>query len=392
MIILKETLTVQKMNEILDKTIKAIEEGKEQIFEISENTRIECEKSKYKLDEINNETKDLIKEVDMLQLKERESRRKLAEVSKNFKIYAEEDIKSAYEIANNFRVELIIKRKEEKDLILERNEVERRLKANQNTLEKSEKLVSQVGIALEYLSGGFDEVVETIDELSKKQLLGIKVIKAQENERQRVARDIHDGPAQSLANVILKTQLSEKMLNIDKDKAMNELKELKVIVRESLKDIRKIIYDLRPMSLDDLGLIPTIQRYGEVFSRETGIDVNVSLLDIESELNSYIQISVFRIIQESLNNIKKHSGATKVSIVIELTNEKLNLIIKDNGKGFDTNTLKIYNDDIDGGYGLMGMEERAKLLDGILKIKSSPGQGSKIVLMIPTNRKDDLNE
>nr|WP_252187534.1 sensor histidine kinase [Anaeromonas gelatinilytica] len=389
---MKETLTGQKMNEILYKTIEAIENSKKEIFQISENTRNECEKSNYKLSEINSKTKVLIKEVDKLELEEMKSRKKLADVSKNFKDYSEEDIKRAYEKANNLRVELIIKRKEEKDIILQRNDLERRLKVNHENLERAEKLISQVRIALEYLNGDFDEIIETFDELNKKQLLGIKVIKAQENERQRVARDIHDGPAQSLANVVLKTQISEKMISIDKNKALKELKELKSLVRESLKDIRKIIYDLRPMSLDDLGLVPTIRRYGEEFHKETGIEVNVDVLELESKMNSYVQLSVFRIVQESLNNIKKHAEATQASILIQVNEARLKLIIKDDGKGFEMDTLKKYNDDIDCGFGLMGMEERAKLLGGIFGIKSSIGKGTKIVLILPNNRKDDLNE
>lgn len=392
MVILNETLTGQRINEILDKTITAIESGKKEIFEIAENTRTECERLNMQLDEIKNETKKLIKEVDRLQIKERKSRNKLAEVSKNFEKYTEEDIRRAYQIANNFRIELIMKRKEEKDLILRRNELERRIKLSQDTLERAERLVSQVGVALEYLSGDLDKVVEKVDDLNKKQLLGIKIIKAQEEERQRVAREIHDGPAQSLANVILKTEICEKMFNIDKAKAINELKELKDIVRGSLKDVRKIIYDLRPMSLDDLGLIPTIQRYGQIFYEETGIEVKVNLLDMESELNSYIQLAVFRIIQEALNNVKKHSKATRVLILIEVTREKLNLIIKDNGVGFDVDSLNKSNEDINSGFGLMGIKERAMLLDGMLEIKSTPRKGTEIILILPTNRKDDLDE
>lgn len=390
--ILSDVLNGKKINEVLERTINAIQTGKQEIFDIAENTRKECETIKKELEDIVQRIKKLIKEVDLLEIKERKSRTRLAVVSRDFKKYTEEDIKKAYEISNNLRIKLMLKRREEKELIIKRNELERRLKVYQETLKKAEKLVAQVGVALEYLSGDLDKIAETFEDLSKRQMLGIKIIKAQEEERQRVARDIHDGPAQSLANVVLKTEICEKMMSIDQNKAKDELKELKGIVRDSLKDVRKIIYDLRPMSLDDLGLIPTVQRYGELFYEETGIDVNVRVIGKKTEINSYMQLAVFRIIQEALNNVKKHSEATKVDILIEIGFDNFNLIIKDNGNGFDKSEIDSDNSNINDGFGLMGMRERAELLKGNFEIKSSLGKGTKITLTLPTNRKDDLDE
>ncbi|MGO1712696.1 MAG: sensor histidine kinase, partial [Senegalia sp. (in: firmicutes)] len=263
-------MTGKKITEILNKTIDSIEEGKREVFDISESIRTECEKLKEQIENLKITIKKMIKDIDQLEIKEKKARNKLALVSKNFEKYSEADIRKAYNIANEYRVSLVLQRKEEKNLILERNNLEIKLKNNYINLEKAEKVVSQIGVALKYLSKNSDKVTETVDNLSKNQLVGIKIIKAQEEERRRVARDVHDGPAQTLANVILKTELTEKMIKKDPIKAIEELKDLKVILRSSLKDVRKIIYDLRPMSLDDLGLIPTIKRYADFFYEETG--------------------------------------------------------------------------------------------------------------------------
>lgn len=392
MIVLDDILTGKKISQVLDRTIDSIEAGKREIFEISETIREECQKLNNEIKELKEKIKDKIKEINKIEIEEMKSRNKLAEVSKNFITYSEKDIKNSYEIANNYRIKLMITRKEEKDLIHQRNSLEMKLKTNYNNLKRAEKVTAQIGVALKYLNENANKVSKTVDNLNKKQLLGIKIIKAQEEERQRVARDVHDGPAQMLANLILKTEITEKMINIDNEKAVEELRDLKSIVRTSLKDVRKIIYDLRPMSLDDLGLIPTIKRYSEFFYEETQIEVNIKVLAMEEELDVYRNLTIFRIVQEALNNVKKHSEATQVLILIESNTKSFNLVIKDNGKGFDLDKVDTTSNDINCGYGIMGIKERAILLDAILDIKSEEDKGTKITLTIPMNREGESYE
>jgi len=141
-----------------------------------------------------------------------------------------------------------------------------RLKEAYKTVEKADNLISQIGISLSYLTGDLENVSLQIEDMKQKRLLGIRIIKAQEEERQRVAREIHDGPAQSMSHIVLKAEICERLVDSDPEKAKDELRTLKSVVRDTLRDVRKIIYDLRPMSLDDLGLIPTLQRYIENLS------------------------------------------------------------------------------------------------------------------------------
>lgn len=376
-----------RINEILSDTIKAIESGKDEIFEIVEHTRNECKKIQEELKVVQEKVSQIINEVDYLEAEERKSRLKLATVSKNFNIYSEEDIKNAYEKANDLRITLTVKKEEEKRYIEKRKELEIRLKETLEVLKKAEKINGQVSVAMEYLKGNMDDILQTVDGLSKKQFLGIKIIEAQEEERQRVARDIHDGPAQSMANILVKAELCERLLGIDVDRTKEELKNLKDIVRFTLKDVRKIIYDLRPMSLDDLGLVPTLERYVYNYSQDANIQVKLNIVGNVNKVEKVIEIAFFRIVQEALSNVRKHSKAKNVNISVESTPTRLNLLIADDGIGFDSDENKEINPMV-GGFGIISMKERAELLNGKVQVKSSPGRGTKVYLSIPLNEEE----
>ncbi|MCR2043071.1 sensor histidine kinase [Anaerosalibacter massiliensis] len=382
----------KKINDILVETISAIEKSRGQLFDIVEHARNECENIKYELKKIREKVDTTIEEVDRLDREEKRSRVLLANVSKNFHIYDEDDIKEAYEKANDLRVSLTLKREEERTLIEKRGELEIRLKETIKVLKKAEDVSKQIGVATGYLKGNADDILATVGDLSKKQYLGIKIIEAQEEERQRLARDIHDGPAQSMANILVKAQLCERLIDSDIERTKKELESLKDITRSNLKDVRKIIYDLRPMTLDDLGLIPTLERYIYNFMKESSILVELKILGDVSSFESAMEIAVFRIIQEALNNVQKHSHARKVDITVEKTSVRFSVLISDDGVGFNKEEDAIDKDIRSGGFGLMSMKERAELLNGKLKVKSSPGMGTKIYFSIPLNEEEDIYE
>jgi two-component system sensor histidine kinase DegS len=379
----KGSTKVDRINEILQETIHSIENSREEIFEIVERTRIEYKKIEDELNEIKEKVDKIIKEVDLLEIEEKKGRAYLSTVSKNFNIYTEKDIREAYDKANAIRIQLLFKREEEKALIERRGNKELRLKSAMEVYKKAENVGKSVSVATEYLKGNLDEILFTVDDLNKRQFLGIKIIEAQEEERQRLARDIHDGPAQSMANILIKTELCERLMNIDQQRSREELQNLRTVVKGTLKDIRKIIYDLRPMSLDDLGLIPTLERHIYNFMEDTGIDVELNIVGNIKKMESGIEIAVFRIVQESLSNIIKHSQASKVKILVEFSPERFNLSIIDNGIGFDVEEVNKVGRTTTGGFGLMNIRERVELLDGKLQISSSLGIGTKINMYIP---------
>lgn len=379
---MSKNVDVKILNEVIEKTINAIESGKKEIFDISEKARHECKEVEEELLALKNKVVKTIVEVDKLERLEINSRQRLLVVSRNFNKFSEEDIKKAYEVANDLQVKLTLKRHEEKELIKQRSNLEMRYKRSKDVMVKAESLTSKVGVALGYLSGNLKGVFEQLEDIQQRQFLGIKIIKAQEEERQRVSKEIHDGPAQTMANVVLKAELCDKLIDIDKEKAKKELQLLKEIVRNSLKDIRKIIYDLMPMSLDDLGLIPTIQRLVINFKKENNANVDFIVNDDNAIKESIIQLTIFRIIQEALNNIKKHADARNVSIKLNIGAEKIYIKIIDDGIGFDVKE-KVNSLDDKNGFGLYSIKERVDLLKGKIDIESEKGKGTKINVSIP---------
>lgn len=373
---------VGRVNNILQKTIQSIDSSKEEILEIVEYSRKECIKLEEELNEIRFRVDKVIEEVDALEIEERRSRINLSRVSKNFDINTENDIKDAYDKANELRIALLLKREEEKVLREKREEKEFNLKSAIEVYEKIEQVGKTVGVAGEFLKGNLDEIIDTVDDLNKRQLLGIKVIEAQEEERKRLARDIHDGTAQSMANILLKAELCERLMDMDQNRAKGELQNLKAIAKSTLNDVRKTIYDLRPMSLDDLGLIPTLERYIYDFNEKNWINMELNIIGKPYELEPAIEVAIFRIIQESLNNIVKHSKASNAMISIEFLADKINLVISDNGIGFDIEKLND-NDRVNEGFGLISIRERTELLQGEFDIKSTSNSGTRLIVSIP---------
>lgn len=381
---------VSKINVILSKAIHAMEESKEEIFEITENLRRECDEILEKVKDLKKKAKTFISEVESLEEKERSGRRELLKVSKNFEIYSEVDIKKAYDKANDLRLQVLVKRREEKELINKRKELEFRLKEAQHNLKKAESLTSKIGIALEFLGDNFDSVLLSAEGIEEKQNIGKRIIMAQEEERKRIARDIHDGPAQSLSNVIIKTELCERLIDKDLAEAKKELVSLREIVRESTKEVRRIIYNLRPMSLDDLGFSAVIQKYLEGFQEETGVTTDFVIESDEKIKDSLRNLFVFRITQELLNNVRKHSEASQVEVTLNINTKEISLEVRDNGVGFpireeSTDLREFYNlnNRSMGGLGLQNIQERVKLLNGKITFESKENMGTKVQCIIP---------
>lgn len=383
-----EKISPEQLDEIVKKAIEALENGKKQIFEIAESARQEWNDLEAKFAELQSKVKEAVEEVERLSLLEKESRYRLMVVSKNFKLYGEDDIKKAYDTARELQIKLALKRENEQHLIAQRTELEMRIRRAREIVERAEYLVTHVAVAMNYLVDALTNISSTIHELQKKEMMGIRIITAQEQERQRLARDIHDGPAQSLSNIVLKCELCEKLLDRDIEKARKQIGELKQLVKSSLQEIRRIIFDLRPMSLDDLGLVPTLQRYVSTFIEETGIDVALEVYDLdENAVDKVVEVAVFRIVQEALNNIKKHSKASKAHIKMYVKDGFLIARIADNGIGFDKEKVEGQKraDIHEGGFGIYGMKQRAELLKGKLTVQSQEGEGTTVLLQIPIN-------
>ena len=271
-------------------------------------------------------------------------------------------------------------RQDERQLRQRRDELDRQLQGILEMIERADHLVSQVNIILNYLTADLKDVGTALENAKLKQNFTLKIIEAQEEERKRLSREIHDGPAQMLANVLLRTDLIDLAYHQNgHEAAKKEINELKVMVRNALSEVRRIIYDLRPMALDDLGLIPTLRKY--ILTTEeynpTG-KINFQIYGEDQRLQPNFEVAIFRLVQECLTNGTKHGKFSEAWVKIEWLKQKINIIVKDNGVGFDPNIVK------EKSFGLIGMRERVELLNGTMKVISFPGNGTTILFSIPT--------
>lgn len=376
------TIDLTHLDVVLKKTISAVESSKEQIFDIAELARLETLSTRDELGKIKKDVIQIIDQTDELERKFRLSRERLVEVSRNFKQYGEADIQKIYEQASQLQAELSVSREKERHLCTRRDELERRLKNLTDTIDKAENLMTQIGVVLGYLTGDFGVFSKKIESAQQRQMFAMQIIQAQEEERKRVARDIHDGPAQSMANIVICSEIAERILDQGKiAEAKQELRALKETVRMTLGEVRKIIFDLRPMALDDLGIVPTLRKYLDEFSKRSQIQAELVTMGREDQLPSSVVVVIFRLIQEAINNAGKHSQANNLQVKLEFGAESITGVVKDDGVGFEQVDQTGMPQ-----FGIMGMKERVNLLDGKLDIHSSLGKGTRVVFSIPINR------
>ncbi len=209
------------------------------------------------------------------------------------------------------------------------------------------------------------------------------VVGAQEAERKRIARELHDATGQSLTAMAMGLKGVETILetNAISDIVLNQVKQVKSFGTNALGELRQIISGLRPTQLDDLGLVAAIRWYTQDFQSRTGIETNFSLRGEAVRLLSEYETVLFRITQEALTNVAKHAGASTVNILLEVYSEQIKLTIQDDGRGFDP--AAVINQTQPTGWGLMGISERTQLLGGHYNVTSASGQGTQIEIIVP---------
>lgn len=232
------------------------------------------------------------------------------------------------------------------------------------------------------------KIFEGKEYTDKQDVNGLKLLETQEIERKRIARELHDSTVQNLTNLVHKTELCTKLVDIDSIRAKLELQTMISTIKTTINDMRNIIYDLRPMSLEDLGLVITVKRYIKQFIDSSNCKV---LLNVENEkkiTSDIIDLTLFRIIQEACNNAIKHAHATVINIDLVYNDCYIDLVIKDNGCGFDKDvqTDREFGPNKSlSGFGLSMMKERVGLLSGEFELTSKINDGTCIKVRVPIN-------
>lgn len=291
----------------------------------------------------------------------------LRQIQGNLEAVPRADIKRAYEAAQEAQQRLFTMRGQVEKLQTDQTNLDRWVEHLRRTLDKLQAgAASASGEASEAEEGGKPIIV--------------RIVEAQETERQRLAKQIHDGPAQALSNFILQTEIATKLFERDPERAKAELANLKTSAKNTFDGVRDFIFDLRPMMLDDLGLVPTVRRYVDSFREKSGLQTTLTITGAERRLESVREVMVFRSLQELLANVRTHAQATQVRIGLDVDEKRVRLSVEDNGRGFEAAAaLDVQHRSI----GLTTMRERIELIGGQVQIDSQPGQGARVMLEVP---------
>ncbi len=232
------------------------------------------------------------------------------------------------------------------------------------------------------LGTAFNEMVEQI----RKYRAGVRqyvadITQSQEEERKRIARELHDDTVQSLIAIGQRIELIKEMLD-DPIETRTRLGELRTMVTGAIASVRQFSRDLRPLTLEDLGLVAAMQYLVNQLAQSEGIDVHFKVEGTAEGLPADMEVAIYRILQEALNNVKKHADATEVNVLAQFTEKEIGLTVQDNGRGF------IVPDSItdfasSGGFGVMGLHERAQLFGGHIVVESQPFEGTTIRMLMP---------
>ena len=242
----------------------------------------------------------------------------------------------------------------------------------------NEKLEHQVDLRTRQLEAAKEALA---DKAARLQVLLTETFDVQERERQRIAQDMHDGMNQLLIGAMLELKSAhQRLANENLSQAEDSLQTVQTILRRVESEIKHVIYDLRPPTLDALGLAPAVRRYAERFEGYTAIPCKVTIFGEPRRLRPNVEISVYRLLQEALQNISSHARASQVDVVVAFAPHRLKLTILDNGCGFD---LVQVESNGNGRLGLLGMRERAESLGGRVAVATAVGQGARVELVVP---------
>lgn len=370
---------LKHLDRVFSQVIDTLEKSRQDIFDISQDCEKQCTTMEVELRQINASVGQIIAEGERCEKLERQARIRLMEVSRRFQTLQEEDIKKAYDNARAFQLQLQEIRQQENYLRHRRQEIERQLRQFREISAKAANLLNSTGVALKLMEGNLDKISGTIEEVYRKQQLELWIVEFLESERRKIARELHDGPAQSLASMLIRMDLIMRMMPSDSDEIGKELDNLKQIGAESLTDVRRIMYDLKPALIHEKGLSATLKDYFNEYEAKYNFTIDFVIFGHNRQYDLALEVGLFRLVQEAITNVRKHSGAGKALVKLEDSGSLLTLVVKDEGSGFNPAEVNDRRES----YGILGMRERVQLFGGELQILSEPGSGTQVIIKVP---------
>lgn len=345
-------------------------DAQNKLDELRATTNAELERARRELAEVENLLRQANVEVEKLSPREVAVANRLRDLDVNLDRYQKSDIKNLYTSAHEVQMRLQMMRGQQEQLQTRQNV----LKSRQSQLYELVKTLEEIGSF-----GGFGGVSRADDSLD----IISGIIQAQEKERLRISLQMHDGPAQAMSNLVLRAEICQRTFDRDAEMARAELAGLKTAINNTLQEIRRFIFELRPMILDDLGLIPTLRRYVQQFVEKNKIEVNLMVQGVDTRLPPHYEVAIFRFIQEALNNVAKHAKANQARVLIDNNGDRLQVIVEDDGSGFSTSEV-LSDESGRRNMGIQLLQQQAEtLLRGEFGIESAIGRGTRVAATVP---------
>jgi two-component system sensor histidine kinase DegS len=343
--------------------------------QFTERCRQEAEKVQQELKEIDMLIQQTSSEVNRFMQTNSRAVARVRQIETSFDTVPREDIRTAYNrlLENQQR------------LFTMRGQLEK-LQSDQKNLTRIADLYQTI-LELAAPTASSQTAGEADETSAPSQAMVISIIEAQEQERLRLSRQMHDGPAQSLTNLVLQAEICERLFDRDPESARTELAELKKSVVDAFKMVKVFIFDLRPMMLDDLGLVPTMKRYVEGLSDEGFKGLTLQVSGKEKRLAAHKEVTIFRVIQALIHISREQSQAGTIAIQLGMEEDRVDVSLEDNGTGFEideslsTQDAKRLN--------LPTLRERIEMLGGEIHFFSAPGEGLRVNFSIPTEPTSD---
>ena len=297
---------------------------------------------------------------------------KVRHIETNLNSYPREDIKEAYSASQASQLRLVMLRSQAEQLQAKKANLEGLAEWLRSFLDVADHIpgLSGPGEGLTTSSLGADSVI-------------MRIIEAQESERKRLARQMHDGPAQSLTNLILQAEIVEKSFGLGAEQTRTELTNLKQAVNAAFEKTMDFVFELSPMMLDDLGAVPTVRRYVEDFQEKSGLSVAFGVVGEEHRMAPYVEVTIFRVIQALLHNVWQHAHASHVQVTLNLQGSAVGITVEDDGSGFDVDE-ELASAKEKRSLGIATIKQRLEMLGGTVLFESSLGRGTKVTMKIPT--------
>lgn len=336
-------------------------DSKGTLLSLKESMQTELSQTNRELENISRKLQQSQREVDKLSQRNVSVTARLRKIRTSFNDVPRDDIRETYDAALDAQQRLFVMRGQMEKLQSEQVHLQVYVEQVEMILGKLEDIpIAEWGGK----NAGAIELIES-------------VIQAQESERQRLSRKMHDGPAQALSNFILQAEIAQRYFERDIDQARAELDALKEAAGITFQKVRDFIFELRPMMLDDLGIIPTLRHYVEAYQRQVDCNIEFAPLGTERRLERYVEVMIFRAIQELLSNASRHSHGNQIQVQVDITETDVKVSVEDNGEGFDVEQA------MENSMGLKVINDRVDILGGHMTIDSVAGQGTRIAFQLP---------